>query len=109
MKKIIILLIFGILFIIFNSEDSQAVACCEKIRGSSEYCVDGDSVASCDTSSGFKSYQGQNCDRVPSCQTGTCIFDRGGSCFNDQFRISCEKNEGSWDPRDSSEVPIFLV
>ena len=106
MRNILIFSIFVLFLLVINIEDAEAVACCEKLKGSSDYCTNVENINLCDTSGGFKSYQGQNCERVSSCQLGSCIYDGGGSCFNDQNRIMCEKNGGSWDARSSNEISI---
>src|SRR3989344_3385983 len=114
MKKILFL-IFAIVLIfamVFLVNSVNAIVCCEKLKGSANYCVDKingvdiQNVDKCDTSNGFKAYQGKNCARVDNCKVGCCSYDNDGSCFNDKIRVACEKNKGLWSADNCENVDI---
>ena len=79
---------------------SQSSNCCEKTL-SGAFCINTDSDK-CDL--GFKTSP-TSCESTSYCKLGTCYDSSEGICMKNTPQRVCQESGGTWDERDSNEIP----
>ena len=79
---------------------SEPSFCCEKTNEGG-LCINSDE-ANCDEA--YKSSP-TSCETTSYCKLGTCYDSEEGICMANTPQTVCEKNGGTWDERDSAEIP----
>ena len=102
MKKIFLTFLVSLFLISFISAAvSEPSVCCEKLENSDGNCINAP-ASECD--SAFKTSP-TSCESTSYCKLGTCYDSKEGICMDNTPQTTCEKNGGTWDERDSAEIP----
>lgn len=84
MKKVVLLLVFSILFC------NIVYAGCCLVTDDGEFCQTQDDSTACQQFT-----PGDSCDFNAMCKSGCCQLEEG-SCSENTYRYACEYNDGSW-------------
>ncbi len=107
-KRIFLILLISLFLVSFVSSVSlsEVSVCCEKTKLDSV----GNGIASCintkkENCDPSESIAPTNCDQTSFCKLGTCYDSLEGICMDNVPQTTCESSGGTWDERDSSEIP----
>jgi len=101
MKKIICILLTALFLVaLVNAQRSVPGVCCEKTK-TGAWCIN-DIEENCNSN-----YQtaSTSCESTSYCASGTCYDSVNGFCMENTPKRVCDENKGTWDSRDSSEIP----
>jgi hypothetical protein len=100
LSRLAVVLLAVFLFSFALAADSEPSYCCERTTGGA-WCVNDDQSA---CASGYNSAP-TSCETTSYCRLGTCYESEEGICMGNTPQRVCNDNGGTWDRRDSSEVP----